>query len=93
MDITVWEMITNNLKTEVIHFMVNTSNKFVVYNSNIEIQKVVTLITTSTAFQYQSIIVNIFWDDVKLFQIYCAYIIQISAIIWQSFWQIVIRLC
>ena len=66
MDITVWEGITSNFKIEVIHFMVNTSNKFVVYNSNIEIQKVVTLITTSTAFQYQSIIVNIFWEDVKI---------------------------
>ena len=93
MDITVWEGITNNFKIEVIHFMVNTSNKFTVYNSNVEIQKVVTLITTSTAFQYQSIIVNIFWDGVKILQIYCAYIIQISAIIWQSFCQIVIRLC
>ena len=72
MDITVWEGITNNFKIEVIHFMVNTSNKFTVYNSNIEIQKVVTLITTSTAVQYQSIIVNIFWDGVKIFQIYCA---------------------
>ena len=59
MDITVCEGITNNFKIEVIHFMVSTSNKFIVYNSNIEIQKVVTLITTSTAFQYQSIIVNI----------------------------------
>ena len=80
MDITVWEGITNSFKIEVIHFMVNTSNKFTVYNSNVEIQKVATLITTSTAFQYQSIIVNIFWDGVKIFQIYCAYIIQISAI-------------
>ena len=93
MDITVWEGITNKIKIEVIHFMVNTSNKFLVYNSNIEIQTVVTLITTSTAFQYQSIIVNIFWDDVKIFQIYCAYIIQIPTIIWQSFCQIAIRLC
>ena len=40
MDITVWEGITNNLKIEVIHFRVNTSNKFTVYNSNVEIQKV-----------------------------------------------------
>ena len=64
MDMTVWEGITNNFKIEVIHFMVNTSKTFIVYNSNIEIQKVVTLITTSTAFQYQSIIVNIFWDGV-----------------------------
>ena len=39
MDITVWEGITNNFKIEVIHFMVNTSNKFTVYNTNIEIQK------------------------------------------------------
>ena len=62
MDITVWEGITNNFKIEVIHFVVNTSNKFIVYNSNIKIQKVVTLITRSTAFQYQSIIVNISWD-------------------------------
>ena len=84
MDITVWEGITNNFKIEVIHCMVTTSNKFIVYNSNIEIQKVVTPIITSTAFQYQSIIVNIFWDGVKICQIYCAYIIQISAIIWQS---------
>ena len=81
MDITVWEGITNNFKIEVIHCMVNTSNKFIVYNSNIEIQKVVTPITTSTAIQYQSIIVNVFWDGVKICQIYCAYIIQISAII------------
>ena len=70
MDITVWEGITNNFKIEVIHFMVNTNNTFTVYNSNVEIQKVVTLTTTSTAFQYQSIIVNIFWDGVKIFQIY-----------------------
>ena len=47
MDITVWEGITNNFKIEVIHFMVNTSNKFTVYNSNIEIQKVVNLHTPS----------------------------------------------
>ena len=73
MDITVWEGITNNFKIEVIHFMVNTSNKFTVYNSNVEIQKVVTLITTNTAFQYQSIIVDIFWDGVKIFQIYWYY--------------------
>ena len=72
--------------------MVNTDNKFTVYNSNIEIQKVVTLITTGTAFQYKSIIVNIFWDGVKICQIYCAYIIQISAIKWQYFCQIIIRL-
>ena len=43
MDITVWEGITHNFKIEVIHFMVYTSNKFIVYNSNMEIQKVVTL--------------------------------------------------
>ena len=73
--------------------MVNTSNKIIVYNSNIDIQKVVTFITTSTAFQYQSIIVNNFWYGAKIFQINCAYIIQISAIIWQSFCQIVICLC
>ena len=39
MDITVWEGMTNNFKIEVIHFMVNTSKKFIVYNSNVEIQK------------------------------------------------------
>ena len=39
MYISVWEGITNNFKIEVIHFMINTSNKFIVYNSNIEIQK------------------------------------------------------
>ena len=93
MDITVWEGIINNLKIEVTHFMVNTSNKFIVYNSNIGIQKVVTLMTTSSAIQYQNLIVNIFGDGVKICQIYCAYIIQISAIIWQSFCQIVICLC
>ena len=43
MDITVWEGITNNFKIEVIHFMVNTSNKFTVYNSNIEIQPMISL--------------------------------------------------
>ena len=73
--------------------MVNTSNTFFVYNLNIEIQKVVTLTTTSIAFQYQSIVENIFWDGAKTFQIYCAYIIQISAIKWQSFCQIVICFC
>ena len=93
MDITIWEWITYNFKIEVIYFMVNTSNKFIVHNLNIEIQKTVTLITTRTAFQYQSIIVNIFWDGARIFQIYCAYIIQIWAIIWQYFCQIVIRLC
>ena len=72
MDITVWEGITNNFKIEVIHFMVNNSIKFIVYNSNIEIWKVVTLITASTAFQYQSIIIIIFWDGARIFQIYCA---------------------
>ena len=39
MDITVGEGITNNFKIEVIHFMVNTRNIFIVYNSNIKIQK------------------------------------------------------
>ena len=66
MDIIVWQGITNNFKIEFIHFMVNTSNKFIVYNSNIGTQKVVTLIITNTAFQYQSIIVNIFWDGTYL---------------------------
>ena len=71
MDITVWEGITNNFKIEVIHFMVNTSNKFTVYNSNIEIQKVVTLITTSTAFQYQvrKVIILTLW--IYCFLIFC----------------------
>ena len=93
MHIIVWEGITNNFKVEVIHFMVNTSNTFIVFNSNMEIQKVIALIPISTAFQFLRIIVNIFWDGAKIFHIYSAYIMQISAIIWQSFRQIVIRLC
>ena len=75
----------NNFKIEVIHFMVNTSNKFTVYNSNIEIQKIDTLKTSSTAFQHESIIVNIFWNCANIFQINWSYIIQISAIIGQFF--------
>ena len=61
--------------------MINTSFKFFVDNSDIKIQKRVLFVTAGTAFQYQRVIIYIFGNISKIFQIYCANIVQISAII------------
>ena len=50
--------------------MINTSYKFFVDNSDIKIQKRVLFVTAGTAFQYQRVIIYIFGNISKLFQIY-----------------------
>ena len=52
--------------------MINTSYKFFVDNSDIKIQKRVLFVTAGTAFQYQRVIIYIFGNISKIFQIYCA---------------------
>ena len=44
MNTAIWEGIGNNLKIEIVLFVVNTNNKFIVYNSYIEIQNLIPFI-------------------------------------------------
>ena len=44
MNTALWEGICNNSKIEIVFFVVNTDNKFIVYNSNIEIQNLIPFI-------------------------------------------------
>ena len=69
MNIAIWEGLTDN-KIEIIYFMVNTRHKFVVYDLNVEIQKV----TAYTSFQYLLVVIDIFCKCTKILQIHCAYI-------------------
>ena len=81
MNIDIWERIGDNFKIE--NFVVNTSHKFAIHNSNVEIQKVVPFVTAYTAFQYQCVIIDIFFGDrTKVLQIRYTYIIQMPTIIW-----------
>ena len=83
MNVDIWERIGDNFKIEIIYFAVNTSHKFAIHNSNVEIQKVVLFVTAYTAFQYQCVIIDIFFGDrAKVLQIRYTYIIQMPTIIW-----------
>ena len=72
---------TDNFKIEIISFVVNASHKFAIFNSNVEIQRVIPFVTAHIFFQSQSGIIDVLGDNAKILQIHCAYIIQISATI------------
>ena len=48
-NIALWKRITNHFEIEIVHFMIDTSYKFI--NTDIKIQKCVLFVTTSTTFQ------------------------------------------
>ena len=37
MNIAIWERIAGNFKIDIIYFALNTSHKFAIYNSNVDI--------------------------------------------------------
>ena len=75
MNIAIWEWITDNLKIEIIFFMVTSGHKFAIYNTNVNIQKHIPFVAACTQFQYQYVITNIFCNRTKTIQIQCAYMI------------------
>ena len=71
MNIAIWEMIADNFKIEIIYFVVNTSHKFSIYNSNVEIQKVIPLLTVLPSII--NILLYISCDRAKILQIHHIY--------------------
>ena len=43
MNTALWEGIANNLKIEIVLFVINNNNKLIVYNSTVEIQNLIPL--------------------------------------------------
>ena len=82
MNVALWKGVVDYYKIEIIHFMIDTSHKFAVNNTDIKIQAVVLFVTACTIFEQQCARIYIFCNVTKILEIYCTNIIQISAIIW-----------
>ena len=78
MNVALWKWVVDYFKIQIIHFMIDTSHKFAVNNTDIKIQEGVLLVTAGTTFEQQCAVTYIFCNVTK----YHANIIQISAIIW-----------
>ena len=82
MNIALWKGVVDYFKIEIIHFMIDTSHKFTVNNTDIKIQEGVLFVTACTTFEQQCAVIYIYFANVtKILEIYCTNIIQISAII------------
>ena len=57
---------SNHIKIEIIHFMIDTSYKFMINNTDIKIRKHVLFVITSTTFQYQYVVIYVFSNVTKI---------------------------
>ena len=53
MDIALWKGIADNFKIEMIKFMIDTSYRFTINNTDIKIKAGVLFVTVRTTFEYQ----------------------------------------
>ena len=81
MNIALCKGVVDYFKIEIIRFVVDTSHKFAVNNTDIKIQEGVLFVTACTTLEQQCAVIYIFCNVTKILEIYCTNIIQISAII------------
>ena len=75
-------MIVNYFQSEITNFIIDTSYKVVINNTDIKIQGAL-FVTAGTTFQWQCIVTYISLKmSTKYSEIYCTNTVPISAIIW-----------
>ena len=82
MNIALWKGVVDYFKIEIIHFMIDTSHKFAVKNTDIKIQEGVLFVTTCITFGQQCAVIYTNCNVTNILEIYCTNLIQISAIVW-----------
>ena len=81
MDIVLLKGITNFFEIEIINFMIDTSYRFVINNTDIKIQKGVLFTTSDTTFQQQGVVVYVWQCHQNTLDLLYSFI-QESAIVW-----------
>ena len=66
MNIALWKGIIDYFKIEIINFMIDTSQKFAVNNTDIKIQESVLLVTACTTFKQQCAVIHIICNVTKI---------------------------
>ena len=75
MNIALWKGVDNYFKIEIIDLMKDTSHKFAVNNTDMQIQEGVLFVTECTIFEQQCAVTYIFGNVTKILVIYCTDII------------------
>ena len=60
MNIALWKGVVDYFKIEIIHFMIDTSHKFAVNNTDIKIQEGVLFVAACTTFEQQCAVIYIY---------------------------------